>query len=499
MNLIRQHIFDIDCSSKTIGKDIHNQLGMLLEQQFYPKLDIMLDNYGISGHHLTIDTLELELPVISSKNWKKELVAGMLQQLETFLMNLAPQTKVNHTESYTSDKVESLQTVTDAQQAETLFFSFLETGVLRANTVSSQLEKLIASIEVELRFTERLLEHFLKNKDSLMRWIFSIPAFFRAKVADMVSEFPSDLKVLLSKSEISDLAVATSNLKKGSPKTLPTDCVEMLQWLLVLYSRNPEKQQFYAGLAVEFANSFFSVSARSLYKTISRVNQLLSTDIKQVNTSVKLFLKVLEQEINQRTTDKKNSDFTNSPDTIVSLEKDKIFRESIQTVDAVQFIANAGLVILHPFLKPLFTQLGLCNEDDSWRNAICAQKAILLLEYLVTGKTECTENELVLNKLLCGLPAQALINVKLHITKKEKEKCNILLAAVLEHWEPLNKSSVEALRETFLQREGRLETKENAELWVEEKGYDILLDKLPWAIGTIKTPWMENYLTCYWN
>jgi hypothetical protein len=28
---------------------------------------------------------------------------------------------------------------------------------------------------------------------------------------------------------------------------------------------------------------------------------------------------------------------------------------------------------------------------------------------------------------------------------------------------------------------------------VEEKGVDVLLSSLPWAIGMIQTPWMENF------
>ncbi|NJM79638.1 MAG: hypothetical protein HC854_08570 [Flavobacterium sp.] len=52
-----------------------------------------------------------------------------------------------------------------------------------------------------------------------------------------------------------------------------------------------------------------------------------------------------------------------------------------------------------------------------------------------------------------------------------------------------------------MQREAKLElVKENEfELWVEDKGVDILLEQLPWGIGMIQTPWMENYLNCHWS
>jgi len=43
-------------------------------------------------------------------------------------------------------------------------------------------------------------------------------------------------------------------------------------------------------------------------------------------------------------------------------------------------------------------------------------------------------------------------------------------------------------------------TKEDLiELWVEQKGVDILMAQIPWGIGMIKTPWMKRFLECHWN
>jgi hypothetical protein len=139
--------------------------------------------------------------------------------------------------------------------------------------------------------------------------------------------------------------------------------------------------------------------------------------------------------------------------------------------------------------------------DDVWNTKVYQHKAILVTQYLVTGKEKMGENELTLNKILCGFPIHEVVNMKLKITEEEKEQALSLLHAVLEHWNVMSNSSVEALQETFLQREGKLELQANGsyELWVEEKGYDILLEQLPWGIGMFKTPWMENYLTCHWN
>ncbi|RYD70108.1 MAG: hypothetical protein EOP53_25995 [Sphingobacteriales bacterium] len=79
-------------------------------------------------------------------------------------------------------------------------------------------------------------------------------------------------------------------------------------------------------------------------------------------------------------------------------------------------------------------------------------------------------------------------------TDDEYAEALSLKSAVLDNWKDLKTSSVQALTETFLLRNGSLNKKEiNWDLHVERKGFDILLDRLPWGISIIKLPW-NNYL-----
>uniref|UniRef100_UPI0027DCBFD6 contractile injection system tape measure protein n=1 Tax=uncultured Chryseobacterium sp. TaxID=259322 RepID=UPI0027DCBFD6 len=164
------------------------------------------------------------------------------------------------------------------------------------------------------------------------------------------------------------------------------------------------------------------------------------------------------------------------------------------------YINNAGLVILHPFLLNLFQKLCLC-KGAIWTDKESQHKAVLLTQYLITGQEIFFENELILNKLMCCFPVENVINTRQKLSKEEKEICNDLLLVVIEYWSVMKNTSVEALRETFLQRAGKLSLSEvhSSELWVEEKGVDVLLSSLPWGIGMIQTPWMDNFLHCYWN
>jgi hypothetical protein len=63
----------------------------------------------------------------------------------------------------------------------------------------------------------------------------------------------------------------------------------------------------------------------------------------------------------------------------------------------------------------------------------------------------------------------------------------------------LKNTGREALRETFLQRLGKLSPTDHGWLLqVEQKAVDFLLNRLPWGIGVIKLPWMDEKIFVEW-
>lgn len=162
-------------------------------------------------------------------------------------------------------------------------------------------------------------------------------------------------------------------------------------------------------------------------------------------------------------------------------------------------VKNAGLIILHPFLKILFKGLGLLN-DNQFTGESASQRAVLLLHFLATGLTEASEFDLTLQKILCGLPPETPIPRYLEITDQERAECEHLLFSVMSHWPPLKNTSIEGLRLSFLQRDGQLSLKEAGwSLYIENKTIDILLDKMPWGFSMIKLPWMPFMLSVEWR
>lgn len=172
-------------------------------------------------------------------------------------------------------------------------------------------------------------------------------------------------------------------------------------------------------------------------------------------------------------------------------------RETYPLPEAL-YLQNAGMVVLWPFFTQLFKGLGL-TEKQHFIDTEKRYRAIHLLQYLACGTTADNEYVLGLNKLLCGLPLGEPLPQHLPLLKEEKAAAEALIAAATSHWEVIRNTSVKGFREAFLMREGKLSRKNGQPLLqVEQKSYDMVMDKLPWAISVVKLPWMPEALFVEW-
>lgn len=468
MHLIQQHTFDIQCSSPDFGKEVHSQLSTLLEKEFYPKLEELLNKYDSKKNTLSLDVLNIEITAISKKYWKEELIRKSLTQIEVYL-------KRNQILDSVIKEVATIVLISNSNHAESLFFEFLKTGKVIENTIAKELEKLVNEIEVSESFSKELLLNFERNSSYLMRWIFSVPPFFKEIVIKKLDRFPIENKTVKR---------SIDKIKRDT--ILKKQWLEYEQWINYFENigvlKDSNLKEF-----VQLSEDYFEVKPKKL----RLVCEFVLGNSNSTSTTKDLFEKI-----------KRHVDITFSENKVELFDDCQVNNTINGTgLNNIHYIGNAGLVILHPFLKALFEQLDLCEVDGNWKNKMSQHKAILLTQYLVNSSENIEENDLILNKILCGCPIEEVVNVKLEIATEEKEKCNSLLEAVKEHWKIMSTSSTEALQLTFLQREAKFElvTQSKYELWVAESGVDILLEQLPWGISMIKTPWMENYLNCHWQ
>lgn len=173
--------------------------------------------------------------------------------------------------------------------------------------------------------------------------------------------------------------------------------------------------------------------------------------------------------------------------------------EFLDEEEETYWIPHAGVVLLCPFLLSLFQYCRLLKEQH-FVNSRAQLKAIVLIYFLITGETSVEEDDLILLKLLCGLPVAAPIALTEKLTTKQIQYAEALLSSALQQWTILKNSSVDGLRRAFLQRPGVLKKAENLWcLYMEKQGCDALLDKLPWGFTPIKFPWMQEHLVVEWR
>ncbi len=163
------------------------------------------------------------------------------------------------------------------------------------------------------------------------------------------------------------------------------------------------------------------------------------------------------------------------------------------------FVNHSGIVLIHPFLTTLFNRLHV-TEGNMFVDNYSRQKALHIIHFLATGKTAPEEFELVVPKLLCNYPIDEPAPKEIMLTQEEQSEAEDMLRAVIMQWNKIKNTSVDAFRESFLQRAGKLYTKNNSlYLQVEAHAIDILLDYLPWTLSLVKLPWMKEMLHVEWR
>jgi hypothetical protein len=167
------------------------------------------------------------------------------------------------------------------------------------------------------------------------------------------------------------------------------------------------------------------------------------------------------------------------------------------------YLVNAGLVLVGAFLPMFFERLGLLTAGVDGvmrvRGLQAATRAVHLLQYLVDGRTDRPEPDLVLNKLLAGLLPADVVLPRYEPEPSDLQTCDGLLQAVISNWPIIRNSSVAALRETFLQREGRLVRESDRwNLLVQRKAVDVLVDQLPWGLSVTYHRWMADPIHVTW-
>lgn len=167
------------------------------------------------------------------------------------------------------------------------------------------------------------------------------------------------------------------------------------------------------------------------------------------------------------------------------------------------YVQNAGLVLTAALLPRLFGALDWLVKADQGKTRLrdedTVSRACHLMQWMAFGVSDAPEPALALNKVLSGVPLDAIVAREITLTEAERALGERVLRSILQGVGPFQGTSIEGLRQTFLAREGKLIMRPDKwVLTVQRKVVDILLEQVPWSYSVIVHPWMAHPLHVKW-
>lgn len=548
---VRQLFFDIDIvgvnSAISLADDIATYCNSELINTFEEQLSLY-ENHN----HTTIDFLEIDLGSVPSHEWKSliknKLSESLQAQLKSTLKSVgfeninSDSTRVLENNKFKEEVPEqikkihknelasSLENISSDNFIEKTFFFFLEKGYLPwwypVKTTSTIVEEYIdqfadkksAFLLTKVQNDPKVLQRFLNATNNVDINSFSNLISVSKKFIEinlsvykaLTTTITPYLKETIFQATYREILILKHNSLFQASKKAKIFFLESIlkheniQCEINALNKKEIKVQMEAFLKkvdtiwpnLDIKKGFlknkialvknFSVKNSKPYSKLKTKPKINIEDIGKPSKEVNNSVGKQKTEIKKAVADKVSEFNQNQPGSIEN--------EEIEGV----YVQHAGIVLLHPFLPSFFSKLNLL-ENGQWKNEESSKKAVQLLAYLSTGAMQCPEYELLLFKHLCGVSWDTLIEAELELSSDEIKEADSLLQSVLEHWTALKNTSIDGLREGFIERDGKLWKEQNSwQLYIEQKGQDILLQQLPWGLGMLKFPWLKELLIINW-
>ncbi|RQO37542.1 hypothetical protein DBR39_11645 [Chryseobacterium sp. KBW03] len=480
-HIIQKVVVEITLNNKEKAMSIKEDINSFLSIDVFPKIEQYINalEYNLADHTLQIPRLELDLEVKSS-SLNTELKDKIAQLFKEELSEIIKPIVGSDQETETESKAYLIGNQEKTLQA---FIHFLEKGHMPWWN----------SDRKSIAFLEPAVFDILILADNFQKRI--IPVLSKPNVQDRMINQLSDKQIaqlcltIIQNKELkinleTDILRRISNL--GDPDRL-------IVWGLVFR------------LLSEYLNSSNTNLQEYLLQQILKIETAGLSQAKKTNqnwkTVVEIFPFIKENEIlesiKNNTIDSPENQTTSAETPMGTIHQNNAkIQEDLIRNDG-QYIQNAGLILIHPFIKTLFEHCDLLHPKTQQLTdpELCAH----LLHYIATGKTNAPEYDMIFEKFLCNIPIGQTINKHVKLSRKHKTQAKNVIESVQHNWSPMKKSSVALLQNEFFQRPGKLvATGYEHTLTVERKTQDILLDKLGWGIGLVKLPWQEKFIFINW-
>lgn len=460
-HIIKKQVIDLSINKKLDAFHIQQLVSNYYHNRIINVLQEAFDNAGSEDETISIDRLELDLGIITIKdiekgNWDQLVIERITEQL------------INVKYSQSSEHLAKRRSTTLSISEHWIFY--MQHGYLPWNV-----------LQIKEDWNDKALEAFASDSRAI------------ARLRNLVLNNPNAItRIIFQHSEIF-LKALIETLTAENQDALPGIIDEAAELILLLKEKRLKQNLWEKVLSLSASGEKNLTSSKITAWLIAQnfEDQEINEDL------LKGFL--LKNNIDAGVINKIREENKITP--VNKINKDAGLKtDSGSGIDGEGiYVTCAGMVLLHPFLPRFFKNLKLVKED-SFVDELSLKKALHLLHYLCTGNTTVEEHELFMAKIMCDYPPEETIEKNIELDVEAIEEAESLLISVIQQWEILKNTSANGLREGFLQRSGKLFTKNNTlYLQVEASSIDVLLDQLPWNIGHIKLPWMRELLKVEWR
>ncbi len=474
-HIIKKQVINLMLNKKMDAFSIQHLVSEHYWREIVPVLQKAFDAASSEDEIIQLDKLEIDLGIINLKDiekgrWEENVFKKISEQLSIAATHISPAEKITK------------QSASLSIAEQWMFYmqhGYLPWSVLKID--ANWYQKALEAFAGDSATISKLRYLIQKDINAVKRIIFQHPeSFLKALIETLTAEKQDMLSKI-----IDEIAEVVSFLNQGSRNITSVEKKQLKQilWQQVLQFAASEEKDLNA-------EKLATILLQNQIKEQESIQKLPRNFLfkKRVTAAV---LKQLK-EAPEHAEKKKREDKIVRDD---ESEIDKTIRVDEEGI----FVQHAGLVLLHPFLNRFFTNLQLIKEEN-FADAQSHQRALHLLHYLATENTAPEEHELVIAKILCNYPLEEPVDGSIELMANELGEANDLLIETIQQWEILKGTSVAGLREGFLQRSGKLYTKNyNLHLQVESNSIDVLLDHLPWNVSLVKLPWMKDILRVEWR
>ncbi len=481
-HIVDKVFLEVNTSNMETANSLKNNISTFLNDELFPRLELLFDEYNVSENVVRFDRLNINIS-IDNIDYLEHVKHEIYNELETkFKQQFELETKSNLSE--TDQNKSTVQKISHAKDLEATFLFFLENGYLPWYAKEEYIIEFTKEKNWKIILNNKdfrlKLERTLKSEDSVVeRFILQFPI-------DNIFSFVEKSNHLFAENKkqfLKVFGVLRDNLRVSFLKFLVYVSLfdKRKKWMPILkkfYStiyENEKQLNRFAGFP--FVSQFKEViqkivSEKGMTDFIAFEHRL----IPKSNTEPVLVSESSDIQIKEE-------------------ERGQLFIENELTEITIQ---NAGLVILHPFVKRFFERLDLLDTHGLVKKEKL-DVAVQSLHYLATGDEIFFEGNVIFEKYLCGALLKMPIPIDSMLTEVIKVEVIDLLNEAIKNWPALKNTSPDGLRQMFIQRDGKLIKSDNSwKLIIERKVQDVLLEKLNWNISIVKLPWKKELLFIEW-